>query len=74
VLYLIIPAAKVLGLCAVVPVGTINAPVVELASITPESAVKSSFPVVSADTLRAVPLVVPALIIDAIIYLLDICL
>jgi hypothetical protein len=74
VLYLVIPATGLAGLCAVVPVGTVKAPVVLEASIMPESAVKPKVPVVSAVTLSAVPLVVPALIMDAIIYPLDICL
>jgi hypothetical protein len=67
VLYLKVPATGVAGRCAVVPVGTIKPPVVEAAVITPDSAVKARLPVVSAVTLRAVPEVVPADMIEAML-------
>jgi hypothetical protein len=69
VFHRIAPTDGLAGLCAVVPVGTVNAPVVLEASIMPESAVKAKVPVVSGLILKAVPLVVPVLIIDAIMYL-----
>jgi hypothetical protein len=68
VLYRIIPAAKVLGLWAVVPVGTVSAPVVDEALITPESAVKTKLPVVSPVVVMAVVVVVPVLIVDILDY------
>jgi hypothetical protein len=62
------PAARVAGRCAVVPVGTVKAPVVLLALITPESAVKTRLPVVSPVIPIAVVVVVPVLIIDILDY------
>jgi hypothetical protein len=52
-----------------VPVGRVKAPVAPAAVIIPEVAVKAKIPVVSAVTCNAVPDVVPADIVDAIIRL-----
>jgi hypothetical protein len=59
-LYLICPATGLEGLCAVVPVGTTNPPVVDCALITPPIAVSVKLPVVSPVTVIAVVIVFPA--------------
>jgi hypothetical protein len=62
VLYLVIPLVGLAGRCAVVPTGTVKAPVALIVA-TPESGCKTIFPVVSAVLTSAVVVVVPARIV-----------